>query len=213
MKLIPLLFLILFKSSLERNAAIDSPLENNEKKKYPTYKNSLSLKTLKVDGFLGYGDSKVYTTNGYCVYLDKLEFDKDLDEIEVKVTVYGGVFEETKMYYLESNEEKKYNENIELKNYREYDREEEGSYSHATLYNKYTYYFLVPIPTTKYIYISIPEARFTQDGYLEISTKKGFPVWAIVLIVIGGIAILGFIIFLIKNRCSPDSNCCKDYCC
>ena len=39
MKLITLLFLILFKSSLERNAAIDSPLENYEKKEYPTYKN------------------------------------------------------------------------------------------------------------------------------------------------------------------------------
>ncbi len=69
---------------------------------------------MKVDGFLGNGDSKVYKTNGYCVYLDKLEFDKNSNEIEVKVTVYGGVFQENKMFYLGSNEEKKHDEMIDF---------------------------------------------------------------------------------------------------
>ena len=145
MKLMLLLFMILFKSSLERNVAIDSPLENYENKKYPTYKNSLFKSQFKVDGFLGNGDSKTYTTNGYCVYLDKLEFDKNLNEIEVKVTVYGGLFNETEMFYLGSDEEKKHDEMIELYQSIGYDREEVGSYSHETLYKKYTYYFMIPI--------------------------------------------------------------------
>ena len=114
MNLMLLLFIILFKSSFERNLAIDSRLSNYENKKYPTYKNSLFKTSLKVDGFLGNGDSKVYKTNGYCVYLDKLEFDKNSNEIEVKVTVYGGVFQENKMFYLGSNEEKKHDEMIDF---------------------------------------------------------------------------------------------------
>ena len=55
MNLMLLLFIILFKSSFERNLAIDSPLSNYENKKYPTYKNSLFKANLKVDGFFGNG--------------------------------------------------------------------------------------------------------------------------------------------------------------
>ena len=36
----------------------------------------------------------------------------------------------------------------------------------------------------QYIYISIPQAKLIDEGYIEISIKKVFPVWAIVLIVI-----------------------------
>ena len=216
MKLMLLLFMILFKSSLERNVAIDSPLENYENKKYPTYKNSLFKTNLKVDGFLGNGDSKVYKTNGYCVYLDKLEFDKNLNEIEVKVTVYAGLFNETKMFYLGSDEEKKHDEMIEFDQSIGYDREEVGSYSHETLYKKYTYYFMIPISEKQYIYISIPQAKLTDGGYIEISIQNTFPGWAIALIVIGSIAIIAFIIILIITKCFKEcdnlSDCCSNCC-
>ena len=212
MKLMLLLFMILFKSSLERNVAIDSPLENYENKKYPTYKNSLFKSQFKLDGFLGNGDSKSYTTNGYCVYLDKLEFDKNLNEIEVKVTVYGGIFNETEMFYLGSDEEKEHDEMIEFDQSIGYDREEVGSYSHETLYKKYTYYFMIPISEKQYIYISIPQAKLTDEGYIEISIQKAFPGWAIALIVIGSIAIIAFIIILIITKCFKECDNLK-YCC
>jgi hypothetical protein len=64
----------------------------------------------------------------------------------------------------------------------------------------------------QYIYISIPQAKLIDEDYIEISIKKVFPVWAIVLIVIGALVILAFIIILIKTKCCKESNFCVDCC-
>ena len=66
------------------------------------------------DYYLGNGDDKKYTSPGYCVYLDVLEFDKEITEINVTVTVHKGIFSENVVFYLGSNEEKANGEIVEF---------------------------------------------------------------------------------------------------
>ena len=201
MKKMLFLFILFFNSSFEKNLAADSFLENIDSKTFsPNEK-----KTFTVDGYLGNGDSKEYTSNGYCVYLDVLEFDEKIPQINVTVTVHKGKFSENEMFYLGSDEEMVNGEKVEFNTSRGYDKEDEGSYSHEKLYSKYTYIFKIPKLSSKYIYISIPYTTLTSDGYVEISVNKKFPGWAIALIVIGSVAVIAAIIIIIR--------CYKDYCC
>ena len=96
----------------------------------------------------------------------------------------------------------------------EYDESDEGSYSHDKLYSKYTYIFKIPILENKYIYVSIPDATLTSDGYVEISVNKKFPGWAIALIVIGSVGVLAIIILLYMTTCCKFklSDSCKEKC-
>ena len=201
MKEMLFLLILILNSSFEKNIAVDSFLENIDSKEY-----SLNAqKQLKVADYLGNGDSKEYSSNGYCVYLDVLEFDKKITEINVTVTVHKGIVLEDVMYYLGSDEEKVNGAMVEFDKSKRYDKEDEGSYSHEKLYSKYTYIFKIPKLSSKYIYISIPYTTLTSDGYVEISVNKKFPGWAIALIVIGSVAVIAAIIIIIR--------CYKDYCC
>ena len=215
MKLMLPLSILLLALSFENIVALYNFLEKGETKEYKRNVNSFSIKNLTLDGYLGNGESKEYTSNGYCIYLDKLEFDKELTEIKVKVTVHEGIFTEKVMYYLGSDEEKKQNEKVEFNLSMEYDESDEGSYSHDKLYSKYTYIFKIPILENKYIYVSIPDATLTSDGYVEISVNKKFPGWAIALIVIGSVGFLAVIITILcitecceKNLFDECKNCC-----
>ena len=211
MKKIFFLFILFFNSSFEKNLATDSFLENINSKKF--FLNE-KKKTLIVDDCLGNGDSKEYTSNGYCVYLDVLEFDKEITEINVTVTVHKGKFSENEMFYLGSDEEMVNGEKVEFNTSRGYDKEDEGSYSHEKLYSKYTYIFKIPKLDNNYIYVSIPKVTLTSDGYVEISVNKKFPGWAIALIVIGSVGVLAIIILLYMTTCCKFklSDSCKEKC-
>ena len=87
-------------------------------------------KQLEVDDYLGNGDSKKWTIPGYCVYLDVLEFDKEITEINVTVTVHKGICSENVVFFLGSNEEKANVEIVKFNTSKKYDEEDKGSYSH-----------------------------------------------------------------------------------
>ena len=210
MKKMLFLFILFFNSSFEKNLAADSFLENIDSKKFSLNEK----KTLTIDDYLGNGDSKEYTTNGYCVYLDVLEFDEEITEINVTVAVHKGKFLENVMYYLGSDEEKANGEKVEFNTSKKFDEEDKGSYSHEKLYSKYTYIFKIPKLNSKYIYISIPYTTLTSDGYVEISVNKKFPGWVIALIVIGSVGVLVIIIILYMTSCCKYklSDSCKEKC-
>ena len=210
MKKMLFLFILFFNSSFEKNLAADSFLENIDSKTFsPNEK-----KTFTVDGYLGNGDSKEYTSSGYCVYLDVLEFDEKRSEINVTVTVHKGKFLENVMYYKGSDEEKANGEKVEFNTSKIFYEEDKGSYSHDKLYSKYTYIFKIPKSNNNYIYVSIPEVILTSDGYVEISVNKKLPGWAIVLIVIGSVGVLVIIIILYMTSCCKYklSDSCEEKC-
>ena len=209
MKLMLFFTILLLKLSFEKNKALHNLLGNYDNKDF-AIKNEPMLKNLTVDGFLGFGESKEYTSSGYCVYLDKIEFNHE-KEIKVKVTIYKGIFLEEIMYYKGSNEEKKHNEKMEFQSYQDYSEKEAGSYSHSKLYDKCTLYFKIPKLNNKYIYISIPNSTLISKGYILISVNKSFPAWAIALIVIGSVAIFVFIIILYLTKCFSRRDCCKKF--
>ena len=201
--------ILLLKLSFEKNKALHNLLGNYDNKDF-AIKNEPMLRNLTVDGFLGFGESKEYTSNGYCVYLDIIEFNHE-KEIKVKVTIYKGIFLEEIMYYKGSNEEKKHNEKMEFELFQDYIEKEAGSYSHEKLYDKCTLYFNIPKLNNKYIYISIPNSTLISKGYILISVNKSFPAWAIALIVIGSVAIFVFIIILYSTKCFSRNDCCKKF--
>ena len=209
MKLMFFWIIFLLNYSFEKNIE-NSLLGNFDNKEY-LIKNDTFLKYSTLDGYLANGGSKKYKSNGHCIYLDKLEYDKQMKEIEVEVSLYEGIFSEEKMYYKGSNEEMKPNETVGFNLSKYYNEHDEGSYTHEKLYSKYTLYFKIPKLEDKYIYITIPNATLTSEGYVEIIVNYKFPGWAIALIVIGSLAILAFIIILYYTKCF--SKCCCDCCC
>ena len=61
------LSIFLLALSFENIVAVYNFLEKGETKEYKRDVNSFSTKIFTLDGYLGNGESKEYTSNGYCV--------------------------------------------------------------------------------------------------------------------------------------------------
>ena len=145
--------------------------------------------------YLEIGGTKTINTTDDCLFFDIWEF-KDEDEIEVILTIYNGYFENSDLLIAVDNNLE--NEaDINITNPITYEESDIGSYSHETLYSEYTYSYIIQKPGEKYLYVAVPKYIVTTDGYVEISVNKKFPVWAIILIVIGSVGFLIFITILI----------------
>ena len=139
--------------------------------------------------------SQTTSSKNYCVYIDTYDFEKET-EIGIKVTVYEGYFEESIMYHIGDNDIPSvlyptYYESYYSSSYSGYD------YGYYTYYDRYTYYFKIPKPSERYLFVSIPDFYIRYYGYVEIEIEDPFPVWAIILIVLGVIVFIAIIIIVI----------------
>ena len=129
-----------------------------------------------------------------CVYIDTYEFEKQT-EIGVKVTVYNGSFREDIMYYIGSNT---IPFDVNPTVYENYDSSSYSGYDFGfNNFLHFTYYFKIPKANERYLFVSIPEFFIESDGYVEIGIGAPFPIWAIILIVLGGVIVISIIIIVI----------------
>ena len=152
----------------------------------------------KICSFLGKIAKKetITITNSYSyVYIDTLEFPHE-SEIIIATTVYNGYFiRENRLYYGEGDS---LPSTIVLNKTEISYMSSSSSVSHnydwnnqREIYLHYTNYFKIPKPTQRYLYVSMSEFA---GSYGEIEISEGFPVWAIIVIIIGGVLIFTAII-------------------
>ena len=135
------------------------------------------------------------TSNNYCVYIDTYDFETE-KEIGIKVSICGGHFGESRMYYVGNN-------NIPSvsypTDYEDYYSESYGSCGYYADSESLIYHFKIPKPSERYLFVSIPDF-YKEDYYdflVEIEIEEPFPVWAIILIVFGAIVFIAIIIIVI----------------
>ena len=148
-------------------------------------------------GIISKTKSQTTKSNNYYVYLEISEF-SDESELIIATTVYDGYFTESKIYYGEGDTLPSYIYLNQTKS--SYMSSSSGSgYNydwtyHSKIYNHYSYYYKISKPTHKYLYLSINDFR---GSYAKIEISSGFPVWAIVLLVVLGVIIVSVIIIVI----------------
>ena len=79
------------------------------------------------------------------------------------------------------------------------------------IYEEFTYYFKIPKPTYRYLYLSIPNTRpFSSRYKIQIGVSSGFPLWLIISIIIFVAPILLILIKIIckkiKHKTSAQYN-------
>ena len=143
-------------------------------------------------GVISKTNSQKTISNFQCVYIDTYEFEKE-KEIGIKVTVYEGRFEEEDMFYIGDNSIPPV----------EYPTNYESPYSsshsgYSFCYTEFTYYFKIPKPNERYLFVSIPAFYIEfKDSYVEIEIGEPFPLWKIILIVIAVVILFSVVIIVI----------------
>ena len=141
--------------------------------------------------------SQTTKSKNYYVYLETSEF-PDESEIIIATTVYDGYFTESKLYYGEGDTLPSYIYlNKSKSSYMSSSSRSGYNYdwtNHREIYNHYSSYYKIPKPTQRYLYLSINDFK---GSYVEIEISSGFPVWAIVLLVILGVIIVAVILIII----------------
>ena len=146
-----------------------------------------------------------------CIYLDAIDFDSEIKEIEIYVTVYSGDLNEKYMHYGSERVTPKKNQIVKLPQAKYYDHFSSTKSSNSD-YDDNTYYFIIPKTSSRYLYLSVPKAKIfaSSEFKIEIGVRKGFPIWAIILIVIvtlmiiGGI--IGIILYIRKRNKNKNNN-------
>jgi len=133
-----------------------------------------------------------YRQTYYFAYLDTRDF-PDEDEIGLKVTVFDGDLVNTEMWY--EGYENVSSQSV-LKSRKSYYSSTSSSSYGRTYYDEITYYYKIPKPSKKYLYVSLPFFDGYSYSYAEltvdvISNKIG----VIIAIVI---AVVVFIVFAIN---------------
>ena len=158
-----------------------------EYKKYYVYGSITKTKSLTITQF----------KNNYCVYLDTNEFDSDIKNIEIYITIYNGKFTENEMYYESTNTPPYTGQSKELYNNIPFDHSSYSTY-YYNYYDDFTYYFKIPKPIEKYLYISVLSSTYLDWGYkIEIGVSGGLALWMLLLIIAAAIILLGVIIGII----------------
>ena len=146
------------------------------------------------------------TVNGgdYCTYLDTAEFGNS-GEIHIKVTAYYSFFMENIMYYGGSDNIEGSINLYDNKTFSSYTSSEPYYVYNGNLYYlEYTYYFYIPLPSTKkYLYISIPQnSMYATNAHSETRIILGLSTGAIVGIIFAVIAVIaiGVIVFICYRK-------------
>ena len=146
-------------------------------------------------------------THSYCVYLDTYRLDSVPETISIYATIYYGYFDDALMYYGETNNEPNMGDNLTLSSTIISHSFSNTGYYKDKKYSKFTYYFDIPSPSSRYLFLSFPDFEGTS---VEMGLDNGFPVWAIMLIVfVCFIVVAGIIIAIIcyiKKRTSNYYN-------
>ena len=139
-----------------------------------------------------------FPNHDYCVYLDTNEFDSDIKEIIIYVTVCRGQLIEFNMYYDSNNFQPYKGQSLILNKMRYYDYEYYVVVNDY-IYEEFTYYFKIPKPTYRYLYLSIPNTRpFSSRYKIQIGVSSRFPLWLIISIII---LVAPILLILIKIIC------------
>ena len=190
MKLIFLLIIGLLQLTEERNCSLLGKL---------TKKNSLTTRI-----------------NNYCVYIDTYDFEKET-EFEIKATVYKGYFVEEKMCYVGNNSIPSVLNTESCTrycgmNYPGFDEDIDDSYYQHNYNSRFSYYFKIPKPRERYLFVSIPNYAIEYDSKVKIEFGSLSEVWVITIIVIVSIfssIIISVIIYAIctskRKRKDPPS--------
>ena len=135
-----------------------------------------------------------YSTYSSCVYLDTSEFSDD-KEIELQVTIYDAYFWESDMYYDEFDGIVT-SSGVDVKKYQPRYSSSSASYTSIIYYDEISYYYKIPKPSKKYLYVALP--RYIGYSYSNIEIKvSGINIGLIVGIVVGVAVVAGVVIFLV----------------
>ena len=140
------------------------------------YLSNQEEKNFTILGYLGKDKTRTYTnmfSRDYAIYLDTKEFNEDIKEIELKISLIKGSFKENIMFYGDSPQPSFYdtifsfnkyktNDSINVKDFDEYYK----------IYDKCTLYYKIPKPNERYLYVSIPTFSIRYDGRIEISVSN-----------------------------------------
>ena len=133
-------------------------------------------------------------TYGYCVYLDTNSLDSVPETIRIYATVYDGYFYDATMYYGDTNNEPNMGDSVTLYSTVISHSSSSVSYSGDRYYSEFTYYFDIPSPSSRYLFLSFPDY---YGRSAEIGLYNGLPVWAIIVIVFACILVVSGIIIAI----------------
>ena len=128
------------------------------------------------------------------IYLDMSEFSGD-STIDLRITVYDGYFSDNVMYY-GGFDDKPNGSSVKLYEYKSSSSSTSTSYGFFYYYDEFSYYFKIPKPPQKYLYVSIPNYISYTYGYAEVKISS-LNVGLIVGIVIGVAVVVGVVIFLV----------------
>ena len=134
----------------------------------------------------------------YCVYIDTNDFPQDIKEIKIFVTVYGGDYTESYVYYDSKNSKLNNGQSLDLNKSKYFD----SSYYvvlNDIYFKEITHYFIIPKPSERYLYLSVPYYKpyWGRKFEVKIGVSSGIPEWIIITILIGVLAFIGIIIKII----------------
>ena len=158
---------------------------------------SSEQKNFTVLGILSRTGSFSCSENGSAIYI-MTDYFEDVEEIEFEFWISNGYITENYVYYGNSDTEIFGGDSISLSLHQSYYSSE--SESDDLYYSKNTYFFIIPKPKEKYLYVSFPPFALTHPPYNEqmtvrIVNKKNTGV--IIGIVIGAVILAAIIIILI----------------
>ena len=105
--------------------------------------------------------------------MDTKEFDEDIKEIELKISLIKGSFKENIMFYGESPQTSFYNTIFSFNKYKTNDSISVKDFDeYYKIYDKCTLYYKIPKPNERYLYVSIPTFSIRYDGRIEISVSN-----------------------------------------
>ena len=135
------------------------------------------------------------SSNYFCVYLDTNEF-ADLKEIRIFAKIYNGRFTEGEMFYGGTNDKPNQGDSVPLTLSEKCNPARYSKYQNSD-YDEFTFYFNIPKPNERYLYLSFPACSL-YNGH---SRKIGFYQDSDLFIIIGCVIISIIVIFaLIKIK-------------
>ena len=144
--------------------------------------------------------SSNYRLTYYFAYLDTRDF-PDEDEIGLKVTVYDGDLVNTEMWY--EGYENVSSQSV-LKSRKSYYSSTSSSSYGRTYYDEITYYYKIPKPSKRYLYVSTPYF----DGYSyssaelmvgETSIEIGIIVAIVIAVVVFIVATIIIVVYCVRK--------------
>ena len=125
------------------------------------------------------------------IYVDASEFSGD--SIKFKLTLFDGIFKEKVMYYGGFDNEPN-GSSVYLSEYKKFfgtDSQE----IYSLFYDHVSYYYEIPKPTEKYLYVSVPIFEGNVDSRVEVEISN-LNIGLIVGLISGGVFLFSIIIFV-----------------